>query len=373
MRTHTVLLVAMLTATMALPGSADAQLSPQGLLNGMTRPIRSIFGRLGHFPHHYRHREAAAEPGRQSTESQQPDGRLGRVGPAAWPTAYEDVIGFAFWPDEYAPRLRGHGFDVIADTVTGRIEAPRRPAQVATTGAAVGEGDAAGTACASATGDGATWPSSRLSQTIQLTDAQHDAADAMQKAVNQSAAAITANCSDPTAQTAPDRLGALVQTLWSVRDSGQALRASIKDFDATLTQAQKASFVTQTPQAPQPDARNQGPANQNPAMNKMYQACAQPNVEEAERFVKQIEMRVRPTKEQAARLENLHKVSFDMAKLLMASCAKPVPADPVARLDAAGDQLTAMNYAATTVQLAFNDFYAALNDRQKAMFDQVGR
>ena len=27
--------------------------------------------------------------------------RLGTVGPLAWPTAYEDVVGFTLWPKEY--------------------------------------------------------------------------------------------------------------------------------------------------------------------------------------------------------------------------------------------------------------------------------
>jgi len=86
-------------------------------------------------------------------------------------------------------------------------------------------------------------------------------------------------------------------------------------------------------------------------------------------MIKTIEQKVRPNKEQAASLENLHKVSADMAKLLMASCARPVPASPMARLDAANDELTAINYAATTVQIAFNDFYSRLDEGQKTRFD----
>ena len=90
-------------------------------------------------------------------------------------------------------------------------------------------------------------------------------------------------------------------------------------------------------------------------------------------MIKQIELRVRPNKDQAANLENLHKVSSDMAKLLMASCAQPIPSDPLARLDAAADQLTAMNYAATAVQIAFNDFYSKLDTAQKARIDSASR
>jgi hypothetical protein len=62
-----------------------------------------------------------------------------------------------------------------------------------------------------------------------------------------------------------------------------------------------------------------------------------------------------------------------MAKLLMAACTQPIPADPVARLDAANDRLTTLNYAATSVQVAFGDFYSRLNDAQKARLDNPNR
>jgi hypothetical protein len=108
-------------------------------------------------------------------------------------------------------------------------------------------------------------------------------------------------------------------------------------------------------------------------MNKQYQACAAQNIGKAERLVKEIEMRVRPNRNQAAGLQNLHKTSGDMAKLLIASCAQPIPADPMARLDSADDQLTALNYAATTVQIALDDFYGKLSSDQKGRFDSLGR
>ncbi len=107
--------------------------------------------------------------------------------------------------------------------------------------------------------------------------------------------------------------------------------------------------------------------------NKQYQACAAQNIGSAERLVKEIEMKVKPDKTQAASLENLHKISSDMAKLLVASCAQPIPADPLARLDSASDQITAMNYAASNVQIALDDFYGRLSQTQKARFEATGR
>ena len=42
--------------------------------------------------------------------------RLGTVGPLAWPTAYEDVVGFTLWPKEYGERLRVHGIGDVLST-----------------------------------------------------------------------------------------------------------------------------------------------------------------------------------------------------------------------------------------------------------------
>ena len=89
--------------------------------------------------------------------------------------------------------------------------------------------------------------------------------------------------------------------------------------------------------------------------------------------MKEIEQKVRPDKKQNASLDALRNASSNMAKLLTASCAQPTPTDPVARLDAADDQLARMNYAATSMQLALADFYAKLDNGQKARFDALSR
>jgi hypothetical protein len=382
MRGRTILLATLLVAAIAPSDTGYAQFSPQGVIGGITRPFRHMLGHLGHFPRG-RHRRAAIEsrasapmPSRSSVSTPTNEtsaiarARLGWVGPPAWTNAYEDLVGFAFWPDEFAPRLRGHGFDVIADTITGRFDLPRM-ARTATTGAAV-KNDA-DTASVERCGDSASidnnWPATRVEQMLQLSDTQHAALEKLQEVVGQSAKAIRANCVRPVAGAPSDRLRALVQTIWTVRDAGVSMRQPLKNFYDSLTIAQKNSLSAQQPQAdPPPDLKTA-----NPEMNKRYQACASQNVERAERMVKEIEMRVRPNKDQTASLETFHKASADMAKLLIASCALPIPGDPMERLDAGNDQLTAINYAATTLQIAFDDFYQKLGSEQKARFDSLAR
>ena len=385
MRGRTILLATILAAAIPLPDTSHAQLSPQGVIGGITRPFRQILGHFRHFPrgHHRRtaieSRATAPAPSRSraaglaaSNPSMAAGGtRLGWVGPPAWPTAYEDLVGFTFWPDDYASRFRGRGFDLIADTITGRFDVPR-PARTAT-GAAAVTNDAANGPSVDRCGDSANadsnWPTARVEQLMQLSDAEHAALEKLQSTAGQSVKTIKANCVGPAAGTPPDRLRALVQTLWAVRDAGISMREPLKNFYDTLTATQKNSFTHQSMQnVPPPD-----PKAADPEMNRQYQACGSQNAEKAERMIKEIEMRVRPDKEQAASLEDFHKASADMAKLLIASCLQPIPADPMERLDSANDQLTAINYAASTVQIAFDEFYLKLNNDQKTRFDAMAR
>jgi LTXXQ motif family protein len=378
MRGRTILCIAALAAaaTSAACEVTYAQLSPQGVIGGITRPLRQVIGRFGHRPRVRHHRARAAEPRAVAAAPAEtagiPGSRLGWVGPPAWPNAYEDVLGFAFWPDDYAARLRGHGFDVIADTITGRLELPRSLARTATTGSAVrsdAEGENSVDQCGDASNTTSNWPSSRIEQVLQLSNVQHAALDKIQSATVQSAKKIRADCRGLGPLAPPDRLRALVQTLWTVRDAGISMREPLKNFSELLTNTQKNSFVSRQPQKMPPPESNTA----SEGMNKQYQACVSQNAARAERMIKEIEMRVRPDKDQAQSFENFHKVSSDMAKMLIASCVQPISPEPLARLDAANDQLTAINYAATTVQIAFDDFYRKLKSDQKARFDSMAR
>jgi len=409
MRGRNFILLAMLSGLLVLPDVANAQFSPRGIFNQITSPFRHMLRRHGHFPRYRAHRRAPAmayQPRDRHVPSvaqqprapvvAQPDqspgptamvhpapnpslatksaptvgARLGWVGPAAWPSAYEDILGVTFAPDEYAGQLRGHGFDVIADTIAGRFDVTQPPASAGTTGAAVRDDTndrSPADRCRDTSAVQPDWPATRIEEAGKLSDSQRQTLDQLQAAVTQSLKTIKADCRNSAALTAPDRLSALVQTLWTVRDAGLFVRTPLKNFYGSLTEPQQASLVTDEPQSnPNSNAANND-------QHKAYQACAAQNVGAAERMIKEIEQRVRPNKGQAPSFQNLHKTSSDMAKLLMASCAQSLPTVPLARLDAADNQLTTMNYAATSMQIAFNNFYATLNDGQKARLDAPAR
>ena len=380
MRGRTIVIGGFLTAAVLLPDVSRAQFSPQGVIGGITRPFRHALGQLGHYPRARHHRRAAArasaaEPRQAAArESSAIAGsRLGWVGAPAWPTAYEDMLGFTFWPNDYASRLRGHGFDVIADTITGRFDLPRSLARTATTGSAVKDDsgdDGSMSQCADTANTESNWPSSRIEQVVQLSGTQRAALEKVQATVTQSIKNIKADCRAPGAFPPPERLRTFIQTLWAVRDAGISLRAPLKEFSDSLTKAQMDSFVVQQPQKPL--VRDQK-ASSEALMNRQYQACVSQNAERAERMIKEIETRVRPDKDQAASFENLHQISTNMAKMLIASCVQPIPAEQTLRLDSVNDQLAAMNYAAATIQIAFDDFYGRLRSEQKTRLDSMAR
>ena len=380
MRGRTIIIGGILTAAFLLPDVTRAQFSPQGIIGGITRPFRHALGQFRNYPraryHHRTATRASAGESRAAAAREIPGvagSRLGWVGPPAWPTAYEEMLGFTFWPNEYATRLRGHGFDVIADTITGRFDLPRSLARTATTGSAVKDdsgNDGSMGQCVDTGNTETNWPSARIEQSMQLSGAQLAALENAQTVVAQSIKNIKADCRAPAASPPPERLRAFVQTLWAVRDAGISLRGPLKEFSNSLTKAQMDSFVVQQPQ--KRPARDQK-ASSEAMMNRQYQACISQNAERAERMIKEIEMRVRPDKDQFASFENLHQISTNMAKMLIASCVQPIPDDPAQRLDSVNDQLAAMNYAAATVQIAFDDFYGRLGSEQKTRIDSMAR
>ena len=71
MHGRTILLITMLSAAIPLPDAGHAQLSPQGVIGGITRPFRQMLGHFGHFPRARHHRRAAAAEPRAAAAAPQ--------------------------------------------------------------------------------------------------------------------------------------------------------------------------------------------------------------------------------------------------------------------------------------------------------------
>ena len=296
---------------------------------------------------------AAREPMRDASA-------FGRVGPSSWPSAYEDVIGFMLWPQQYGESLRIHGVRDVLSTIFApgaRAQTARVADNAPTAGAPA--------SCSSIDQVDANWPTAQIERSIQLTSEQRVALDRLRAAIGEAIMAIKATCRDQAGASPVERIGALQSMLWAVRDAAILIRAPLTQFIESLTDEQKKQFVLPT-QASDPraaDARRIG-------REAMARMCGMPKP--VEWPARQIEQDLRPNEAQRASLQGLQKRSFEMGQFLMASCLQPVPSTPTARLDMAADRLTAVVFAASNISLALNDFYSQLGERQKERFNSFG-
>jgi hypothetical protein len=295
--------------------------------------------------------------------------RLGAVGPPAWPTAYEDVIGFTLWPKEYGQRLRAHGIgDVLATALApdASITARMRPNKVqqARADEATGASDSdapLAASCGSVDLTSTDWPIAEIEKAIEPNDAQRATLDRLKTALSDAVSSIKSACRNDANLAPVERLRAMQNTLWAVHDAAQFIRAPLAQFYDSLTEKQKQTFAA--PAAPQ--------SGRAPSRSEMARMCDLPASADAP--MRQIEQSVRPTKAQHASLELLQKKAFEMGQFLMASCLKPMPATPAERLDAAADRLTAVIFAASNVNMALNDFTSQLSDEQKTKLNDMVR
>lgn len=403
MRRHSILIVGLLAAVTSLPEPAQAQ-SLRGLLGVVTSPLRGIIGgvhRHRPMPRYRGAREAsvgaaagvaagAAASQTQAATSEPARGRNarkpGKPAPLSAAGAYEDVVGYVLWPNAYEARYRRHGFGDIVTSITGPVNASAAVASArtsATNGSAAQDGpNETGSvdvkaACASRAATEQDWPAAQIRQTVNLNTDARIAVNKLQVAMLEAGEPLDPGCNDADL-TPIKRLDALKQRLWAVQSADTMVRAPLKTFYDSLSDSQKAVFNKRqdmqkgTQRAERRSANTQQQANAAP-MGQQYQICAAQISGDPERLMRQIQQTLQPTPEQRAAVEAFGKTSGEMAKMMIASCAQPVGNTPLARLDAANNQLTTMNHVATTMQIALNSLYGQLSNEQKAKFDALGR
>ena len=139
------------------------------------------------------------------------------------------------------------------------------------------------------------------------------------------------------------------------------LPALTKFYDS-LNDEQKARFnsigANQTGRHPQP-------ANANPTAECGANVMGLPS--------EQIDRVIRPDNAQRVKLEALQSAAAHAADSISAACPSEIPPTPPARLEAVRNRLQAMLQGVETIQPALADFYDALNDDQKALFNTMGK
>ena len=267
------------------------------------------------------------------------------VGPLAWPDAYEDVIGFTLWPQKYGERLRIHGIgDVLSTLFKPAALASRTRTEMARVADASKQPawqpriQSATAAARQALPD---WPTAQIERSIELTAAQRTALDELRAAIGEAVAAIKATCRDEPAMTPVERIRALQNTLWTVRDAAILIRAPLARF-LQLADRRAEEAVRHFRRRSRP-ARHGDEWRQAAGRDEIARMCG---MSKHGRMAGARHRRdLQPTAAQRASLETMQKKSFEMGQFLMASCLQPIPSTPAARLDAAVDRLTAVIFA----------------------------
>jgi LTXXQ motif family protein len=88
--------------------------------------------------------------------------------------------------------------------------------------------------------------------------------------------------------------------------------------------------------------------------------------------IDEIERVVRPTEAQRAALADLRAASTKAAEALKTACPRDIPSTSAQRMAFMEKRMEAMLEAIKTIHPAFDAFYAALSDEQKARLDAAG-
>ena len=168
--------------------------------------------------------------------------------------------------------------------------------------------------------------------------------------------------SDYLAKTCPtdipqDPAARLQLMEWQIEKVAQALdivRQPLQDFEQSLTDAQRARFSAPPP-ATMASARSDAVASE---------CAAAPT--KVDSSVEQISLSVEPTDAQRDAVNGLKQAFHNAAGELDANCPVSLPADPLARLEAAEARLDATWRALVSIQVALANLEQKLTDEQRA-------
>ena len=213
----------------------------------------------------------------------------------------------------------------------------------------------------SAAADADAWIA-RIEHAITPAAPQREALEQLRSALMQAIERITAACPSPPPATPTERLQAIQDRIWAMRDTLLTIRQPFESFYSSLTQEQHWRLNRDS------DAREIG-ARGGDGRGEM---CADPAAID-ERPLRAIERAVRPTEQQRASLDALRLGSAGMTQLIMSSCPTYPLLGHMGRFAAASDRLDVMLFAVMTIAPAVQGFYGSLDDRQRAGFHRTVR
>lgn len=287
---------------------------------------------------------------------------------AFWPDASADLIEYLFFPKGRDQRFWLYSYGAIMSAALAD-PAPRRPSfsgKIADASAAVGstQSPSAADPCGSATAavDADTWIA-RIEQAIMPAAPQREVLKQLRSALAQAIERIKAVCPSPPPATPAERLEAIQDRIWAMRDALLTIRQPFETLYSSLTQEQQWHLSRAGSEASEIGAGTS---------DGRGEMCADPAAID-ERSWRAIERAVRPADQQRAGFEALRRGSVGMARLVMSSCPTYPLLGHMGRFAAASDRLDVMLFAVMTMAPIMQSFYASLDDRQRSGFHRAMR
>jgi hypothetical protein len=234
-----------------------------------------------------------------------------------------------------------------------KTEQADREARVETNTQALGS-------CTGLMPDVANLPIEQIPQTVHPTADQEAALDDLRAASSQASDIIKSACPSPMPLTPIGRLDAAEQRVDATIKALEVIRGALARFYDSLSDEQKRRF----------NAMDGSAAHAWPA-GDIVATCSQ-QVENFDLPVQRIEQAVQPTAPQRNTFDELKKTTQNATEQLLLSCPSALPLSPVARVDTVTTQLRAVADAIKSIRPALENFYASLNDEQKARFNMMG-
>lgn len=293
-------------------------------------------------------------------------GGYGWVGPLFWPFAYNDIYDYAIWGDDIG--FWGYGYpDIYAgvfgpygyDDLRGYLP-ERRPGRRYRGDGRIEQ------MCGNDTRSVAGLPIDQIADAVQPTEAQAAALDELGNVSIAAAQTIRAACPAQVVLTAPNRLAAMQQRIEAMVAAVAAVKPPLEKFYGLLEAEQKARLNALAEDQRKTSAASD--SNNTPLAKNC--AAAQPAAQEWP--TGEIDARLHLTDTQRAALQVLQNTSADVAQKLKVACQAGDAMTPPARLASVSSRLDTMLQAVKDVRTALENFYATLNDEQKAQFEAIG-
>jgi hypothetical protein len=288
-----------------------------------------------------------------------------------WPDAADDLVQYVVFP-KGNDRFWQHGYDSIVDAAFAgsAIDDWRRPRsrpapnQVsdAATPAKVPLSSANFCGGPSAADD-ANALIERIEHAIGPNASQRDVLEQLRTALAQAVERIRATCPAAVPATLAERLSAIQDRIWAMRDALLTLRLPFETFYNSLTDEQQRRLRGAANSAEigagVTDRRAQSVAD------GRVQRCVEPAAGMADSIMRAIGRAAPPSEQQRAGVEALRLRSAAMARLIASSCPNDPRPDPMGRFAAATDRLDVILFAVMSMGPALQQLYDTLDDKQK--------